>query len=1323
MNLSNIAAIVCTLFIPFLSAEAMSADPLPIANFTAPKSSTSEVNGTIELRVIFSRDFDDPLTFSVDGTAERGADFELQRTVVRSDSNAREARIVINLVDDAVVEDVETIRVTLRPGEGVDLGPHAQHTVYIQDNDVNWLVVHDVDGMRFDYFVEVIRDGGTVAARATSDGGNGLPAGTWPVEIDTLNTERFEAVVGPIPIEAGHSLLGAGLARSFRLLVESSEEGGTIDYDRPLIGSVIESWAATEDAHHLTWGDPILGTVLVSRAGATPITEDSAETPAVAPLERWSERECGAFDKFGQSDFTVRPISQISKPATVGQPFAILNSPEQLITAEIFRGSESQYPVRPTFAQPFSAPIYVDLIDQSLGRASSALYYDKARTPEERNQAAFRYKALLYEEVDDAEMYIRARFDKMEEMWDCASRERAYRTARELATLLPYAPTNRALRWALLDIYYDMAVADKALAQEKSAAVAEMMIKGPLAPGQRLIDDEISGLEQVISLYRRAFAVYTSVLQSNFSVDVSSFDPVSPGEPFAFRMFREEVPTRSPYAALLKNADGGWELPNPATHADQPRLFKGYKDVTLLFELLREYLRAAEQLSKRYVLRRQPRDVERADTLISDALRATWLEGHGLLAMFPEIHNIDGPVDQASGLREAVAGWRHTYTALGHIRRYLAGDTNLLGFDEDFLVRTQSTIRGDEEAEYFHSFDYLAKYLTGGGPLQRARDDLKAAQVYYDNYRDRSDQLAQQFVDRAEQYDLRLREIVGVSPGEAGYNEPQSNDGGLIGQQLLSIELARSNVEAATLAMQNLEEEVRIEIWRRGQAVEINDAISQLYLDFVGADREDLEGTLEEPGVRNQLQLTEQLAEISADQTYWNNWASAAASVSGSAGINLGIFQFGGSVSGGAVAYPVNASYQRDQELQRGALTAAKERLDALQRARVQSLQGDLLDVDSQARVKTILLRMGQLQLESAQSVLALRQQMAILEALYLEKKDLERRKAESNEVLADRYFADPSHRLVKDAYLLRTESSFASAQRWMFLLVRTAEYKWNQPFKFSSDSGVTFTMQSLYTARNALELADVFHALDEWDARMDIGSVNDDDAKVFSVREDFFGYVQGGQYFDQTTGESLNAVEAFQRFLLRADNYLDPGEADNPFDDATVLKLQFSTAYTPTTGGLFLRTRWLEKIRHLRVLAVGASPVGLESKVDGFLKHGGLSLIRNQTPGTRHETEPDRLVDEFSFYPTGHWYYRDNQWLKQEAFGTSITVQTSIDPKVELSAYEIDTFRELSVAATQWTLYIVVERDGRKLINVGELQDIQFRLHFYWYARPLSGR
>ena len=1330
MNLNKFFASLCMLFIGFFSAEAVATESLPVANFISLERSVAEMNGTIELRLVFSRDFSGHLEFSVDGTAELGRDFEVQQSVVAPVGQVREAGIVIKLRDDALVEDTETIRITLRPSEGVNVGPDAEHTVRIEDNDTNWLVVHDVDGMRFDYYMQIIRVDGTITAGAMSDGGNGLPAGTWPVELDTANGKQFEAVVGPIPIEAGRTLLGLELGRTFTLSAESPGDDYSFSYGRPLIGTVTETWIAGEDAIHLTRGDPISGTFLLTRVGPNPIPTNNVKGMAAVPANRESEHKCGAADKSGLSDFTVKPRFQNPEPAFVGQPFARSTSRDSLIAAGIIAEAEiigelgSRHSVQTTFAQPFALPVYPAFIDKTLDRARVALYYDYAQTRMEKDAAAFRYKSLLYETgVADAETYIRARFDKIEDMWDCSARERAYRTARELISLLRYAPTNRALRSALLDIYYDMAVADKALAQENLVAVAEMMIKGPLAPGQQLIDKEIAALEKVVSLYRRAFAVYATAMRYTFGVDVSSYDPeLLNDEPFAYHIFREDVPTRSPYAALFRNADGEWALPNLATVVERPKLFEGYKDVTLLFELLRDYLRGAEQLTKRYVLRRQPGDVQRADILIGDALLATWLEGHALLAMFPEIHDADSWLDSASRLREAVAGWRHTYTALGHIRRFLTGDTNLLGFTDDFLVRTQSTIAGDQQAAFFHSYDYVATYLTEErGPLKRAEEDLKIAQAYYDNYRDRSDQLAQQFADRAEQYDLRLREIVGVSPGESGYDNPRNNDGGLIKQQLLSIELSRLSIEESTLAFQNLEQEIRIEIRRRGEAAEINDAISHVYLDFVGADINDLDDIEDELETRNHLELTMQLAEINADQTFWNNMASAAASVSVSGGVDLRIVNFGGSVSGGAIAYPINAGYQRDQETAKGLLAAAKERLDALQRASVQSLQGKLLNVDSQAQVKLLLLRMGQLQLQSAKSAIALRQQMAILEALYLEKDDLERRKAESNEGLADRYFADPSHRLVKDAYLLQAESSFAGAQRWMFLVIRTAEYKWNQPFKYITAEGVTFTMQTLFRARSALELSQLFNALDEWDKHIAIGTVNDDGEKVFSIREDFFGYVEGGNYYDHATGELLDAAEAFKRFLAKADNYLDPGESDNPFDDARVLKLRFSTAFTPTTGGLFLRNRWLEKVRFLRVMLVGGSPLGFESKVDGYLEYGGLSLIRNQIPGSQHTEGSDRLMDEFTVYPTGHWFFYDGRWQKQKTFGTYIGVQVSTDPRAKLSTYEIDTFRELSVAATEWTLYIAVERDGRALIDVGDLLDIQFRLHFYWYARPVS--
>ena len=178
----------------------------------------------------------------------------------------------------------------------------------------------------------------------------------------------------------------------------------------------------------------------------------------------------------------------------------------------------------------------------------------------------------------------------------------------------------------------------------------------------------------------------------------------------------------------------------------------------MLFELLREYLQAAAQLSKRYMLRNDPSDSKRAERLIGSALLATWLEGNALLAIFPEIGEPGAAIGPSSGAREAVAGWRQSYSALGQVRSFLRGDANILGFTDDTLVLTQSTIPGDPRTRFFHTYDFLSQYMGDArSPLRLAIRDLEEARRDYDNYRHRSDELAQQLSARNEQYDSRLQ--------------------------------------------------------------------------------------------------------------------------------------------------------------------------------------------------------------------------------------------------------------------------------------------------------------------------------------------------------------------------------------------------------------------------------------------------------------------------------------------------------------------------------------------------------------------------------------
>ena len=1377
--------------VPLLEKSAHLSEQVPsfkrVASFNKVESTATEQNGRIALKVTFSHAFSGCLNYRVDGTAERGADFdlpELKTAERRVDAGllgpAREIDIVINLRDDELVEGVEKIRVTLLPGQGYRLEPppllhninkqpiNKQHIVNIQDNDTDWLVVHDVDGMRFEYGMRLIRNGDNTTATVTSDGGNGLPAGTYPVNLRGMDDSRFEAIVGPITVAADRTLLGAEIGRTFKLIAEPSRDpsennGHKVDYDRLLIGTATETWTS-ESASHLTRSDPISGTFLMSRTigGATSGNTREERSTGVAQDDNVGisglgvKSECEVVDMSGTSSYAVRP----GKPGS-----QTLRNPEMT-----------------RVSQPIVAPHipYPNFVSKTLKQAREALYYDKAPAGK-KNLAAFRYKALLYEkEKVGAEAHIRAQFDKIADLWSCAERKRAHQTAKLVIDALRYAPWNRELRWLLLDIYYDIAVAEKALAQEKHVAVAKLMIEPP-GGDKPIIDKEIAVLEDTLPLYRNALAGYMKVIQGTFGVDVADLevDPAWHGEPFGYFIFRQEVPHRSLSAALFQNKETlAWVLPEDAGIGDEQPEVLGHKDVTLLFELLREYLRTAEQLSKRYVIRNKGPDSDRAKRLIGDTLLATWLEGNALLAMFPEIleEGENEPTDPEFRLQGAVAGWRHMYSALGYIRSTLGGDDNILGFPDGLLILTQSNIPGDPSANYFHSFDNFKSLLKKDiGSLDRARTHLKEAREFYDNYRNRQDQLARQFLDRTEQYDERLREIVGVRPGESGYNDPLRN-GGEISQQHKSVWVAVKRINSISGEIERLNGEIRIRIEEFGKKMKINKEKRDFIIKY-GEEQAQLsekggeeQARLSEKGGKEQARLSEEIARINAKQRFWQNIVNGVVTAAGAAGSLAVIMGSGGAATplamavakytifgaaAGAGAQSINAPFQESREEKKGArqaskereaastsaskerlaasITASKERHAAAKRAELVSLQGELLEVDFQAGIKKLWLQMSPLEIELERAVLDSVINMERLSALYREKKSLERRKAEFNKQLAERYFADPSHRLLSNAAVLRSESSFTNAQRWLFLAIRAGEYKWNRPFVHTDNNGVIFNKQTLFSARNAEELDELFNKLTEWDARIPLSGTRTGGQiyklslrKLFGYKVEFSDMDKEGQKCDFKTGlckpknnQSMQNLKAFQNLITRPDNYMNPWDDGNPMDPrfTKVLKLNFSTA--AGADGLFLSSRWNEKVNFLKIELEGTvRQLGADNTtLAGYLTYGGSSWIRNQNPNFSDRRDPVNLVGETTEYPVRSWAYDGSQWTSKETFGSDVIIQLGRDPDLTEAEYRTPTFKEFSVATTDWTLYIPVEYDHMPLVDITNITDILFHIGFYYYT------
>lgn len=946
----------------------------------------------------------------------------------------------------------------------------------------------------------------------------------------------------------------------------------------------------------------------------------------------------------------------------------------------------NHYLVESSFGQMVARNVPIFGFEENALQESTGMLYEGA-------DAAFRYKSVLYE--IDGSAYIRALFETIRTNWDESDRAKALQAEEILRDALRYAPSNTQLRQALLDIYYDMAVADLEVAKDrmKEAKRAALGIDHAAPAGGFLISEEIPLLESAVTLYRNAMSRYFDLLNDPMGIAVSDVYPsVMEPMPYGYYLFKTDVPDRSLVSAIP---------------GDDTQLFAGYKDLVLLFTIQKGYVQAAEELATRYMARNSGEDVNKALNLIGDVYQAAYVEGQMLLEMFPDYHN----ADPASGLVETVRAWEHALTKLTHLRHYVDRGINMLGFTNDFLVLAQKS-----NGSSFDSYDHFAS-LMNTGSLYIATSDLKEAKVEYAEYRDRSDQLASQFYGKNESYNERLRQIVGALPGDAQYDTPYENEGSEISIQGINIQRAMNRIEINRTEIENLKKQIETEIWLRGQEKNINYAIQQVYLKYGN----------------KYASISAKIGEIDAEQQLTSSLASAFGSFAkiiippekqsdpqpSNAEIREGRSPVVALAIVEGVSSIISGLFGSNSANRKARLAAQRERLAAAERAEIVALQDDLMDANSKALIKNLFLRMNTLALESLEASLLLDQEFARLAALENEKHSLEIRKNEYDAFLAERYFADPAHRLLAASSIDKAELSFKNAQKWMLITLRALEYKWNQPFTHIY-GGRSYSEDTLMKLRNAEELNDMFHAMDDWDNKMAISGRTDDCYAKFSYRQDFLGYRDGSMYHDPISGELVDARQAFRSYLSHPHLTLSVDDPDNKLELKS-LQLDFSTVKAKESIGFFSRSNWLDKITFLRVKVYGGAPSGSNSTLQGFLQYGGTSYIRNQYRGTPDPTRPDRYIDEMTAYPTRFWYYDASlsKWLSKETMDQTIDVQVANDPEVPPSVYQIDVFQERSVATSEWKLYLPVEDEGgNELIDIENITDIEIHFYYYRYSR-----
>ena len=895
---------------------------------------------------------------------------------------------------------------------------------------------------------------------------------------------------------------------------------------------------------------------------------------------------------------------------------------------------------------------------------------------------------------------LRARFEDISTHYTDTERALAGRVEELIWGKLNFTTNEAAYGPLLLDIYYDRTAAEVILARNALERANKERYGPPLgsAPTNGFeIDYEIP-------LYTGALAAYRSALAGYFTLFTRTRTTANPPNPPVtdnpgVKIFKTFVPGRGLMPAMHTNNAGALV----SVTGNSTPLFNGYKDLVFLNGVLREYGRGAETLARLYVARATPADLAAAKAVVTEAQRTLYLDGNLLRGLIPN----PGGVDANSGLAASQAGWEKALSTLDLFRQFLDGKANLLGFAPDFLmlVQNQGTIR-----DSFDSFKMLLSPTGETSPLKLATDALATARTDYATYRGFEEQLQSAFVGVTGEAEDRLFQIVGSYYYPDGDDTPQPGSEASLQQS--SIESAQLQIERNRVEISNLKQQVQIEIDRRGQELGINNAIASVQIRYGN----------------KQASITEEISYYEAAQAAANSLAEGANS----------------STPWGGGAHVGNAVVQAGAELKKGQLQARKERLAAQEAAEITALDDRLLDVTSKANIKTWLLQMNTLVIDSQQAALTLAQEQGRLVALAREKAKLEATIAESDAALSKRYFADPVHRLTAQSDLMKADLAFAEAQKWLFFMARALEYKWNRPFTNWMHSGRTWSTPNIFKLRNAKELEDLYQAMVAFNNTFGLPSRSDDRFDWFSVRENFFGYRRFGSmgeeltYVDPQTGTATNAIGLFRRQLQRLVSS-DPGG---------ILRLKFSTvreiegtsffqgpryrqdgSVDPTFKGLYLDKIYWMKIRLPGFHSTTNVPQ-TANRITGSLSYGGTGYLRNQAPGMRNPSRPDRILNEMTPHSTrvgfpcqadpNQWCFEERQTasvslLKADANGQRLdgsTTQIDVLPSVQ----QIDVFGERSVATTDWELAILT---GPDLLRVNELHDIEIYFYHYAFDRP----
>ncbi|MDQ8202389.1 hypothetical protein [Pelagicoccus sp. SDUM812003] len=965
-----------------------------------------------------------------------------------------------------------------------------------------------------------------------------------------------------------------------------------------------------------------------------------------------------------------------------------------------------------SFGQSLSAGVpFPDFVDEIVDEARELLYppSDATREQVEGSDAAFRYKELLYN--SDGEGAVSLDPQVVNDAYGAAERARARDALALVSQALKHAPTDVPLRHSVLDIYYDLALAEMQSVKQDYASVAEVRLGFRAVPDDGfIIDEEISVYRSVLDKLSVSLDSYGELFSNHFGNVVADIDASAPaGIPFGAYLFVEEQPYRNQYAASYADSSGRQVVPeyDPETEEvvasqDERILFSGYKDYVMVATLLGDYANASSELARLYGMRGLQGDRQTALNLIAETQREVSVSLRSLRTLFGDFEPSPG---DASGLSAALKGARTSLAELTQTESFLVGSANSLGFDPNFLVLIQE-FPDQNSGNQFDSYDALNNWIrhTNVSPLTFAETTYDRAKDSYDTYRGNADQVHEQLSQLESAHSDRYFEITGYNPSDAGDHAVDPAPGSELWQTNQKIDRARQKNEEYRDVSREISRSFGTAYRAKSEVERIQGDLEeahQTYLDTITLQRDIISHWSATSALWQATYdtISDTAAMSTVDKLALGPW---------SAGIT-----FGTGVANAAVQYAsgrIIGNAEKELDLAAAEFEARQEENDT--QIALNQVELELASLNRE-RVSLVLDRNDNLAIQN--------QEIGQRDQLLRELERIEQKLDENVASLHNRYYADPIHYLRSQSDMVTADNAFREAQKWVFYTVRALEFKWNKDFEISYLEK-DWETSTLFKLRNFRELEQMVAAMEQFNTINLVGFNREPFVDRISLLELLASNpkdgADDGERYDMETGEIVSPVELMRRKLERAKD----GEGNivitlDTFSMDRDSGFFFLGPDYRSDGSVLSAGKYLDKIEWIKLNAVTSEQSSVKSAI---LEYGGTCYVRNRVPPCYDSSDPFSLDGEFRRFPFRYFFTLDNgaSWVtrpSQEDTVKLVISNQSGEPEqgVPNSTLENTFLKERSVATTDLTLTIP---DGT--LDLSQLDDIEIYIRHLFVSR-----